>query len=49
MITVGILRCDVCGAPMYPNPAREIADMKNKKRIEEVRSKLMRYVPASSS
>ena len=23
MITVGILRCDVCGAPMYPNPAKQ--------------------------
>ena len=23
MITVGILRCNVCGAPMYPNPARQ--------------------------
>ena len=23
MITLGILRCNVCGAPMYPNPARQ--------------------------
>ncbi|MBQ9697774.1 MAG: hypothetical protein IJV46_04475, partial [Acidaminococcaceae bacterium] len=23
MITVSILRCNVCGAPMYPNPARQ--------------------------
>ena len=23
MITVGILRCNVCGAPMYPNPAKQ--------------------------
>ena len=23
MITVGILRCNECGAPMYPNPARQ--------------------------
>ena len=22
-ISLGILRCDACGAPMYPNPARQ--------------------------